>query len=133
MLRCCVGRPSYAGGARSKMGLQAWRPGRNLPGMSGKSYSGVSREFWARVLVALYRKMGTVMIPDLAALMGTTDEASIQRLYRWKKKQIVPPVPTCKAIAFAVGVPLEELLAPVEPEGLASDLITERYQHGNCA
>ena len=101
--------------------------------MSYLSYDGVSREFWARILVALYRKTGSTRIPELAALIGTTDEAGIQRLYRWKQKEIVPPVPTCKAIAFALGIPLEELLDPVKPEGLAGDNLTGCYLHAKCA
>lgn len=132
MLCSCVGRPTAAV-LGPRRGLQGCRGGRTLPGMSYQSHAAVSREFWARVFGASYRRTGSWTLGGLCEAIGLTDDASNERLRRWAKAGTVPPLPTIKRISLALEIPIQELIDPIEPEGLAGDNLTGCYLHAKCA
>ena len=92
-----------------------------------------NREFWARVFAASYRRSGSWTLKAVCEAIGLVDEASNERLRRWAKAGTVPPAPTIKRISLALEIPIEELLDPIEPEGLTANPTTGCYLHAKCA
>jgi len=92
-----------------------------------------NREFWARVFAASYRRSGSWTLKALCQGLGLLDDASEERIRRWAKEARVPPLGFIKRISLALEIPLEELIDPIEPEGLAGDNLTGCYLHAKCA
>jgi hypothetical protein len=86
--------------------------------MPYRDYNGKSREFWALVVSALYKKTGDSSVRSLAATlaMEPSDKVGEQRLRNMIRASRVPPVPGCKRIALALDIPLMELLDTVPIE-----------------